>query len=159
MERSKSLDSVDKEFKKEPNDGFEEMEAKMALEKEIKHLKQVLNLVQEKLQILENRSDRSTGYTMHLLQKLMTIVEKNENESKQVFPIKFIKGVFKSVKNSCVWAINQLSNPNDYYVDDVTFREIINSNFDNGYCSGSENECENENESEKECEYEYESSI
>jgi len=107
---------------------FEKMDPKVALEKEIRHLKQVLNNVQEKLQILENRSDRSTGYTMHLLQKLMTIVEKKESESKN--PFRFIKDVFKTVKNSCVWAMNQLANPQDYQVDDETFRNIVNLNFD-----------------------------
>lgn len=105
---------------------FEDLRAKEQLEKEINHLKRVLSSVQEQLHILENRSDRTQGYTMHLLQKLMTIVEKNEKESKN--PFRFIKDVFKTVKNSVVWVVNQIGNQ-EYYVDDETFQNIINSNF------------------------------
>lgn len=112
--------------KKDKIDEFEEINAKEQLEKEIKHLKGVLNCVVERLKILENHSDRNNGYTMHLLQKLMSIVEKNEHETRN--PFSFIKDVFKTVKNSVVWIVNRVGNQ-DYIVDENTFSDIINTNF------------------------------
>jgi hypothetical protein len=82
----------------------------------------------------------------------MNIVEKNEKETKS--PFRFIKDIFKTVKNSWVWAINQLSNLEENKVDDNTFRDIINLSFEDAYID--ENEDENENEYEDENENEYE---